>query len=211
MADTTWEDARRLEAWAGEIRVNLIRCVALVLFYANHLLNVYLASEDSARGRFHAAVTAVVLAWAIGILVLHACLSRRWVPDWLKFLVTGWDLLLATTLVLVSPEGPRSALMLLYFVILAAAPLRLSLPLVWVTTFGSMLCALAVLGHYVFFRVGWAAYYAPENTARIPRVTEILFFLALGAVGLLGGQMVRQARRLVQGYPVRVQTEKEAA
>lgn len=210
MGVTRWEDARRLEAWAGEVRVNLIRAVALVLFYGNHLLNVYLFDEDpAARGRFHIAVTAVVLAWASGVLVLHICLNRRWVPPALKFGVTGGDMVLLTILVLLSPEGPRSALMFLYFVVLASAPLRLSLPLVWFSTFGTMLCAMIVLGHYVYFRVGWDAYYDPAQVLRIARVSEILYLMALGAVGLLAGQMVRQARRMVQGYPVRVQ-EKEA-
>ncbi len=212
MGDTRWEDARRLEAWAGEVRVNLIRTVALVLFYGNHLLNVYVYGEDpAARGSFHAVVTAVVLAWAIGILVLHVCLGRRWVPALLKFVVTAWDLVLLTTLVLCSPEGPRSALILLYFVVIAAAPLRLSQPLIWFSTIGSMFCAVFVLGYYVFFRVGWNRYYDPAEGLRVPRVTEIIFLLALGTVGLLAGQMVRQARRLVQGYAVRVQGEKEAA
>jgi len=114
--------------------------------------------------------------------------------------------------VLASPEGPRSSLMLLYFVVLAAAPLRLSLPLVWFTTLGALLCAVIVLGQYILIRVGWTSYFAPDmKTTRIPWVSEVLFGLALGTVGLLAGQMVRQARRLVQGYPVRVQAEKEAA
>jgi hypothetical protein len=212
MGQSRWEDARRLEAWAGETRVNLIRSIALVVFYANHLLSVYVYGDvPSGGGRFHAAVTAVVLAWAIGILVLHTCLTRRWVPDALKYIVTFWDLLLVTTLVMASPEGPRSTLMLLYFVVLAAAPLRLSLPLVVTTTLASMASALIVLGQYVFIRIGSAEYYRQGNNDRIPRVSEILFLLALGAVGLLAGQVVRQARRLVDGYPVRVQDEQEAA
>jgi hypothetical protein len=35
--------------------------------------------------------------------------------------------------------------------------------------------------------------------------------LATGAAGLLAGQVVRQAKRLVQGYPVTVEDDKEAA
>lgn len=212
MSQTRWEDARRLEAWAGETRVNLIRSVALVVFYANHLLSVYVYGEaPSDGGRFHAAVTAAVLAWAIGIVVLHTCLTRRWMPGGLMYIATFWDLLLVTALIMASPDGPRSSLMLLYFVILAAAPLRLSLPLVVTTTLACMVAAILVVGQYVFIRVGWARYYSPENTDRIARVSEAFFLLALGAVGLLAGQMVRQARRLVDGYPVQVQDDREAA
>ncbi len=211
MGQTRWEDARRLEAWAGETRVNLIRSIALVVFYANHLLYVYVYGKDQAAGgSFHAAVTALVLAWTIGILVLHTCLTRRWVPPALKYIVTAWDLLLLTTLLLASPEGPRSTLMVLYFVVLAAAPLRLSLPLVVMTTLASMASALIVLWHYVFFRITASKYYSADFD-RIPRVNEVLFLLALGTAGLLAGQVVRQARRLVAGYPVQVQNESEAA
>ena len=73
-----------------------------------------------------------------------------------------------------------------------------------------MASALIVLGYYVFFRIGASKYYSADFD-RIPRVNEVLFLLALGTAGLLAGQMVRQARRLVAGYPVQVQNESEAA
>ena len=87
-----WADARRVEAWAGEVRVNLLRTIALAVFYGQHLLNVYVWSDDpSLKGAFHAAVTAIVLAWTAGIFVLHVCLSRRWMPPALKYVATFWD------------------------------------------------------------------------------------------------------------------------
>jgi hypothetical protein len=221
MADAKWEDARRLEAWAGEVRVNLIRAVALVLFYGNHLLNLYLYKDDptlqgEAGARLHANITTVVLAWAIGVVALHVFLTRRWMPPALMYVSTAWDLLLTTALIAMGADGPRSPLMLLYFVIVAAAPLRLSLPLVYTTTLGAMAAALIALGQYVFIRVPaelQKSYFdlPPGDAHRVPRVSELIFLLALGAVGLLAGQVVRQARRLVQGYPVRVAEEKEAA
>jgi hypothetical protein len=212
MADTKWEDASRLEAWAGELRVNLIRSIALVVFYATHLLNVYVWTDDpDAKGPFHAAVTAVVLAWTVGIVLLHVFLTRHFLPSSLKYVSTAWDLVLITALVMVSPDGPRSPLMLLFFVVIAAAPLRLSLPLVYVTTLGAMAAALIALGQYVLLRHGWEEYMDPGKGHRIPRVTEMIFLLALGASGLMAGQSVRQARRLVHGYPVKVQEHQEAA
>lgn len=39
--------ARRVEAWAGEVRLNLVRLAALTAFYACHLVNVYLKREDT--------------------------------------------------------------------------------------------------------------------------------------------------------------------
>jgi hypothetical protein len=194
MSTDRWADARRLEGWAGEVRVNLIRAVALVAFYGHHLLNVYVFGNDpTLRGDYNAAVSAVVLGWAAAVFALYYCLSRRWVPPALKYVATAWDLTLITALLIASPDGPRSPLILLYFVVVAAAPLRLSLRLVQLATFGAMFAALVQLGHYVFVRVGRDAYYADraENTVRIARSSEVVFFFALGACGLLAGQVVR--------------------
>jgi hypothetical protein len=212
MSDDRWADARRLEAWAGETRVNLIRAAALVVFYGHHLLHVYVLRDDpEAAGRFHAAATAVVVAWAAAAGLLYACLVRRWVPPALKYLATFWDLLLVTVLLAVSPEGPQSPLLFLYLVVVAAAPLRLSLPLVYAATLGAWAASLLFMGYYVFFRVGADTYYAAGFPHRVSRTAEAIFLLSLGAVGLLGGQVVRQARRLVEGYPVTVEGPKEAA
>ena len=54
----------RSEAWAGEVRINLIRLAALVFFYARHLSSVYLFKDDpDMTAARHAAVTAIVLLW----------------------------------------------------------------------------------------------------------------------------------------------------
>jgi len=212
MSDVRWDDARRPEAWAGEVRVNLVRVVALVVFYGHHLLNAYVLSDDpSLRGRYTANVTAIVLAWSVAAGALHVCLSRRWYPPVLKYVAVFWDLALVTQLLIVGGDGPRTPLVLLYFVVVASAPLRLSLRLVAATTLGAMAAATLVLGHFVFITVGREAYYAPDSAYRVPRSYEVLFLLALGACGLLAGQSVRQARRLVAGYPVLVDEPAEAA
>jgi hypothetical protein len=202
-----WADAQRLEGWAGEIRVNMIRAVALVAFYGHHLVNVYLIQSDpSVRGQFHAVVTGVVLVWAFVILVLHLSLTRRYVPPALKFLSTGADLVLITAMLMLTGEGPRSPLILLFFLVIASAPLRLSLPLVYMATLGAMAASVALVG-FQFFVIHKEDYYTSPD--RVPRTVQIIFLLALGAAGLLAGQMVRQARRLVEGYSVAVDEAKE--
>lgn len=96
----------------------------------------------------------------------------------------------------------------LYFPIIAAASLRLSLPLVYVATLGSMTCYLFLLGAYAWYQVGWEEYYR-NPTVRIPRSNQMILLLAFGTTGLLAGQMVRQARRMVRGYPVTVASDEE--
>jgi hypothetical protein len=212
MTTQRWEDARRLEAWAGEVRVNLIRAVALVAFYGQHLVRAYLLHYDDARlrGKYHLLVTAVVLAWAGAIFVLYFCLSKRLVPPALKYVATLWDLVMITALLIIG-RGPQNPLIVLYFLVVAAAPMRLSLPLVYVATLGAMAAATLVMGHYVFIEIGYQNYYHPDYNGRIARHNEIIFLLALGTAGLISGQMVRQARRLVDGYPVRVKEPGEDA
>jgi hypothetical protein len=199
--DTRWADARRIEGFAGEVRVNLIRLAAIVVFYAHHLINVFLIRDDpTLTGGYHVAVTVLVVAWACAVLALHYCLTRRWVPRGLKYVATAWDLLLITTVLLIGRD-PRSTLTSLYFLVIAAAALRLSLALVWVATLGAMACYAYFLGYVKF----WLEL---PDAQRLPRAQQVVFLLALGAAGILAGQMVRQARRLVQGYPVTV-VEKE--
>jgi len=213
MSDTRWDDARRLEAWAGETRVNLIRAVALVGFYGYHLLNVYVLTDDpSLKNGYNLKVTIVVLAWALAVAVLYLCLSRRWVPPALKYVATFWDLTLITALLLSDKAaGPHSPLVFLYFLVVAASPLRLSLRLVYAATLGAMAAATLMMGFYVFGLIGSMDYYNADLHLQVQRPSEIIFLLALGAAGLLAGQVVRQARRLVQGYPVTVEDKREAA
>lgn len=216
MSDSRWDDARRLEAWAGETRVNLIRAAALIGFYGYHLLNVYLI-DQSLSGAYNLKVTSIVLAWTLAVGALYVCLSRRWVPPALKYVATFWDLALITALLLVDKNaGPHSPLTFLYFLVIAASPLRLSLRLVVTSTLGAMTAATLMMGFYVFVLIGpdesgQFLYYKNAKAVVELRTAEIIFLLSLGAAGLFAGQVVRQAQRLVQGYPVTVEDKKEAA
>jgi hypothetical protein len=201
--DPVWRASQRLEGLAGEIRVNLIRIVALAAYYGHHLVNVFLTGDDpSLKGDYHLVVTYLVLAWALAALVIQYCLMRRWIPVALKYLVTIWDILLITTLLMVGGEG-RSMLAVLYFLVIVAAPLRLSLALVWTATLGTMAAYAFFLGY-----VRWRLELPIEQ--RTSRPQQIVFLLALGATGLFAGQLVRQCRRLVRGAPVPVEEEVSA-
>src|SRR5205085_9256778 len=113
--------------------------------------------------------------------------------------------------------GPHSPLVFLYFLVVAASPLRLSLRLVYAATLGAMAAATLMMGAYVFCLVGMEKYYTAGDPWAVPRATppwlvprasEVIFLLSLGAAGLLAGQVVRQARRLVQGYPVTIEDKR---
>jgi hypothetical protein len=202
-----WAGARRIEEWAGETRVNLFRLAAILVFYAHHLVNVYAVRDDpNIAGTYHLAVTALVIAWSGVVVALYLCLTRRWVPPWLKYAATAADIVLVTALLIVAartPGDPRTWLATLYVLVIAAAPLRLSLPLIYFATLGSMAA-------YAFF-LGYVKYWLELPwEQRLSRPNQIIFALVLGATGILAGQLVRQARRLTAGYPVTLEETAEA-
>jgi len=203
-ATDSWA-AERIESWAGEVRVNLIRLVAILGFFGYHLINYYAVKDASVASAYHTAVTVLVLAWSSAVILLHIALTQRYDPAWLKYAATIWDAIMITSLLVLPGDlktiGPRSPLVVLYFLLIAAAPLRLSLRLVYVATFTAMGGYLITLGHYAYVLVGYTRYYS-DPAARISRTQEVVFLLALGAAGLLAGQVVRQMRRVMQGYPV---------
>jgi hypothetical protein len=194
-------DRLAVERWAGEVRVNLVRLVALLAFYGYHLVDVYLSRDDPTyTSAYRAAVTAVALTWAWVVVLAHLWLRQGRLPPALPYGTTLADATLVTALVTAS-GGPKSPLVLLYLLVVAAAPLRWSLRLVYVATLAAVVGYLAALGHYVFVRIGATAYYA-DAAVRISRPQEVITVLALLTAGLLAGQVVRQASRLA-AEPIR--------
>jgi len=191
-----WDQSLRPEAWAGEIRVNLVRLAAIVLFYGRHLVEWFLAAPDAPiRGRYHLAVTGVVLLWTVLALLLHGWLSRRYFEPWMKYLAIAVDGLMITLLCGLA-GGPRTPLVLVYFGLIASSPLRLSIRAVYFATAVAMVGYLVLLGHYAWYQIGFRRYYATPEL-RIPRSEEIITLLAMLVCGLFAGQSVRQIRRIV--------------
>jgi hypothetical protein len=196
--DAALTGGQQLESWAGEARLNLVRLAAILLFYGYHLINVFIQRDNpELAGTYHVTVTALVMVWSAGVVVLWLYLARRWMPAPLMYVVSAWDTLLITTL-LVLAGGPQSPLLILYFLVIAAAPLRLALSLVYAATLMALAAYGFLLGHYVFYTVGAERYYATASL-QVPRTQEAVFALGLVAAGILAGQVVRQAKRLLVG------------
>jgi hypothetical protein len=198
MDDRSWADAQRLESYAGELRLNLIRLVAIAGFYGYYLLDAHVLrpGEPAIQGTYHAQITGSALIWAIGALALQLYLVRRWVPAALKYVATAWDLMMIAIVLMIGKDS-HSLLAVLYLLVVAAAALRLSLALVYAATLGAMLSFLFFHGYIRY----WLA--LPESE-RLSHAQQTLFLLALAVTGLIAGQGVRQARRLVQGHAARV-------
>jgi len=193
--DLPWTAAQRVEAWAGELRVNVIRLAAIVGFYGHHLFNVRVLKLDLPP-KYTLFVTGIAAAWAAGALALHVTLAGHRALPALRYIVVGFDTLMATSLLLLS-DGPRSPLVLLLFLVVATAPLRLDLRLVWAATGLALLSYLFLCGHAKWVRPEWS----------VPRQQQVIILLGLALAGFLAGQAVRQARRLARDYADRVRPE----
>lgn len=199
--DLSWYIVGRWREYEGETRANLLRVVGIAAFYLVELANYRgfqlggFAMPRVVDRRFHLAVTAVAVAWTMLALGVQLCLSRRIFPATLKFVSTGADILLMTCVLAVS-NGPKSPLVVGYFLILALAALRFSLELIWFATAGSMLGYVVLLGH--------AKWFVPEHG--VPRYHEIMFLLALGLTGITLGQVLRRVRTMAEDYAARRET-----
>ena len=184
------------EAWVGEVRINMIRLVSLAVFYGYHVVNTFVFSNDAAlQAHFHTTVSLTVFMWAAGAVLLHLILLRRVMFPALSLTVIAWDLTLATVLLCVC-QNPLSTLVCVYFLIVASAALRFSLPPVYLATLGSLLGYLVFLGYLRF------VLQLPDEL-RVSRPNQVITAIELVVAGLFAGQSVRQARRVAAGSYVR--------
>ena len=195
-----WYIVGRWQEYEGEGRANLLRILGIGAFYAVELINYhglslgFLEMPVIVERPFHLAVTALAVAWVMVSLGVFLCLQQHFFPSSLKFISTGCDILLLTSVLTVA-DGPRSPLVVGYFPLLALAALRFSLPLVWFTTMGSLAGYLFLLGYAKWFT---------DRDVRVPRYHELIFLLALGLAGVVLGQIIRRVRRLAEDYARRL-------
>jgi hypothetical protein len=189
--DRQWYIVGRWQEYEGESRANLFRIAAVGFFYAVELYNYWNGVVDKP---FHQAATALALAWASVSLGVLVCLTQHVFPATLKYLSTAADLVLLTV-ILVLADGPKSPLVVIYLLLIVAAALRFSLPLIWFTSVGSMLC-------YIFL-LGYAKWYATRDL-HVLRHQQVIFLLALALTGLMLGQIIRRVRRMASEYAGRM-------
>lgn len=199
-----WFIVGRWQEFEGEALANLLRIVGIGAFYLIELANYHglrlggleLERVEGVDQPFHQAVTALAVAWTLASLGVHFCLRRQVFPAALKYLSTTADVVFLTAILMLA-DGPRSALVVGYFLIVALSALRFSLPLVWFAT-------LASLGGYLYL-LGFAKWFADASRGlRIDRYQQLIFLLALGLTGIVLGQVVRRVRRMAEEFANRV-------
>jgi hypothetical protein len=202
-ATRQWFIVGRWQEFEGEGRANLLRIVGIGAFYVVELVNYHglslglleLPKVAGISKSFHQAVTALAVAWALVALAVLLLLQRRIFPGLLKYVTTGCDVLFLTGILVVA-DGPRSPLVIGYFLLLALSTLRFSLPLVRVTTAGTIAGYLVLLGYARWFTV---------RDIRVPRYHQLIFVLALALTGIVLGQVIRRVRAMAKEYAARVE------
>jgi len=192
----SWLVAQRWQEFYGEQRAAVLRLVAIAAFYAVELMNYHglsigpleMPRATDVSPKFHLSVTALAVAWTMAGVGVLLCLRNRILPRWLKYASTLVDLALLTS-VIVLADGPRSPLVVAYFVVIALAAVRFSLPLVRCATVGSMLCYLYLNGFARWFT---------EREIGVPRYQQIIMLIAMLMTGLIVGQVLRLVRNMVE-------------
>lgn len=206
--DRDWFIVGRWQDFAGEARANLLRIAGIAAFYVIELINYYglhlgpLEIPATVDRPFHAVVTALAVAWTMVALATQLCLQIRIFPVWLKYVTTGCDIALLTTILTVA-DGPRSPLIVGYFLVVVLSTLRFQLPLVWFATVGSM-------AGYIWL-LGFAQWFAGDRDLTVPRYYQLIFLLALALTGVVLGQVIRRVRFLAQEFSTRVSARDSAS
>ncbi len=208
-ADRPWFIATRWEQYQAEGRANLLRLIALCLFYSVEVARYYgvpldfleLPPAGPNEAAFHWAIASLTALWVVEAAVVAWLLRLHFFPRWLPYASTAADLVLLTTALMIG-HGPQSPLLVAYFVVLAMAALRVDLPLIWFAAGG------AAAGY--LFLLGYARWYAPERDLRVPRFHELLFLVGLALTAVVLGQLVRRVRRLAADYARRTARRKGA-
>ena len=213
-ADRSWFIAQRWQAYEAESRANLLRIIAIGVFYLVHLWSYFgsqgwlpnygflqIAESGEISKRFHLLITLVAVAWAMLALGILLALQNRIFPRWLPYFSTGCDIVLLTSIVCLGGMA-RSPLIVGYFLILILATLRLSLPLVWSATAACAAAYMCVLGC-----AKWPEHLGlteslgqTANDLRVPRYHELIVLVAMLMAGVMLGQIVRRVRHLVETY-----------
>lgn len=195
-----WRVAQRLSELRGEERANLIRIVAIALFYGVQLLNrhglavgpIAIPAMEEISSQFHLLMSLLALTGVLAASGVLIALRNRFFPWWTKYATTGLDVTLATIALMVA-DGPSSPFVVVYFPLLALSALRFSPGLVRFTT-------IASVASYVLVAL---ATQRSRPALAVPTYQSILLVLALAIVGVVLDQAVREVRRMAGTYATR--------
>lgn len=205
-APSAWHVTRRLASLRGEDRANALRVLGVAVFYAIEVLNyrglaigpLVVPSVEGVDSGFHAASTALAVAWMTVAAAVLVAIKNQIFPPILKYLSTGADLVLITA-VLTLADGPRSPMVLVLFLVIVLSGMRLERRLVAFTTTGAVLSYL--------FAIGEVAMRRPD--LRVPAHWQITAVASLVLCGVVVTAILIEVKRAVRAYAELERRERE--
>ena len=201
-----WFIVSRWQEYEGEARANLLRIIGVGAFYIIELINhgVHLALQlpQVVDDRFHQAMTWLAVAWTMLALVTLVCLRQHVLPAALKFATTGCDVVLMTAVLMIA-DGPRSPLVIGYFLVIALAALRLSRWLILMATLGSMAGYVLLLGYVKYCVTDERA-----TAMSVPRYWQMIMLVGLVLFGITLGQVIRRVRMMANDFARRLEQQR---
>ncbi len=190
MAPGRWQIAKRRQEFRGESFANVARVTAVLAFYVIEIINHHGARSlgmPAVVGKdLHALVTTLVGAWVGAALLTVVTMRLRYFPIWLKYLTTSVDLALMTS-VLAVLDGPKSPMLVGYFLVLALSATRFSKRLIACTATGTLVSYGILLWHTAVLQPAHA----------VPRYHQLIFALAVLILAGVLIVLVSAAERLV--------------
>lgn len=186
--------AKKFLAIEGEMVVNLIRILALTVFYVIELINFHglhwgwleIAKVDSLDLRLHKILTGICVAWGFSSLGIWYSLKNRMFKPILSYFVSGLDVLLLTFVLLVA-DGPRSPLTVLYFLILTMIALRFDLMLLRLGAASASVSYLAIIANAKYYR----------SNLEVPHYYIWINLIAFALITLVLGQILRKISQVL--------------
>ncbi|HEV3448225.1 MAG TPA: serine/threonine-protein kinase [Gemmataceae bacterium] len=152
------------------------------------VLHIYYVVAHQVPPALHLTVLGVLALWGVVSVVCQACLRREWSPDLVRTLWLSADGVLMTVAFGLG-EALTSPILVCYALFIAASGLWFRVRLVWLTTI------LSIAGY--LFLVLAAGLRGQEAGARHH---QVLFMVALAALGLVVAYQVQRVRVLSRYY-----------
>jgi serine/threonine-protein kinase len=175
----------RLYRWARRYPALAATLVALLLFYTNQLLTYSLLQAPGQTREFHYFVTGLVCVWGLAAASFQYLALRSGAGALVIYGWAGMDVLLFTCL-LAGADGPKSAILFGYLLLVAGAALRERIGLIWFVTATCMAAYLFLVADAYWHR----PQLAPPPKALLP------FLLGLMTMGLIGHFLLGRLRKL---------------
>jgi serine/threonine-protein kinase len=174
---------RKVLRWARRKPGLATTWAAIAVFYTYHLVCCYVLRLPDMTREFRLTSTAVVATWCVGAWYFQRRLDRSGGKPIYLFLWITMEVALVTVL-LFPADGAKSALAILYHLLVAGAVLRLRTDLVGYAT---VLALVGYLSHVLY-----AAGYRPDA---LPPFREVVpFTISLGLIGLIQYFALRRCR-----------------